>query len=373
LAISFSSLVLLKHLFAPLALPFAFHLLINYCNIFHINSAQTLFQSVFRFTHLLGIALVALTVAFLPFIHNIQNSLLPPSPCPAESAISTYICTAHLGQIFSRLFPFGRGLVHAYWAPNFWALYLCSDKVLTLVSKRLGVLQPSVPFISGHSSTSGIVGDFSLNYLPRVSPALSLSLVCLVSLPAVLTLALPPSKETKNRLIQVVQFVALSNFMFGYHVHEKAYLVALIPSALMLTLTTTTTPPPDASPWNKKKNSETSSSDYLPPLSVQRVSLCFMQCSAAGIVGLFPLFTGPMETILKASISISSITLTILLLRHTISPLYLRYFFRDTIQFPLPSPSPSSSLRYETLKRISRLCVCCVSVCVCVCLFAEFI
>ncbi|CAG8586681.1 uncharacterized protein OCT59_020154 [Rhizophagus irregularis] len=65
-----------------------------------------------------------------------------------------------LGQVLSRLFLFKRRFCHAYWAPNFWALYSAADlaKLLgwTLNESAIG------------SITSGLIEDVNSALLPQV-------------------------------------------------------------------------------------------------------------------------------------------------------------------------------------------------------------
>ena len=64
------------------------------------------------------------------------------------------------------MFPFGRGLCHAYWAPNFWVFYIILDKGLAFLLRKLGfnIQAPAASF------TGGLVGDSSpFAILPSVT------------------------------------------------------------------------------------------------------------------------------------------------------------------------------------------------------------
>ena len=135
LAASFSALVLLKHLFVPMAPAFAVYLIRHHCFVTTTapnndnKSDTTITFSTTRFMQLVAIAVVALSIAIGPFIH--REALLTTASEASSSWLKKYSLAAsvQLGQMLTRLFPFGRGLVHAYWAPNVWAIYCFFDKV----------------------------------------------------------------------------------------------------------------------------------------------------------------------------------------------------------------------------------------------------
>ena len=105
----FAALLCLKHIYLYLAPAYFVFLLRAYC-----LSPQSMFKLQFANTLKLGLGLlVVFGTAFGPFIYWGQ-----------------------FDQVLTRLFPFSRGLCHAYWAPNIWALYSFSDRVL-IYSKSL--------------------------------------------------------------------------------------------------------------------------------------------------------------------------------------------------------------------------------------------
>lgn len=99
----FAALLCLKHIYLYLAPAYFVFLLRTYC-----LSRSSIFQIQFNNCIKLGSGLLLVFgAAFGPFAYWGQ-----------------------LDQVLTRLFPFSRGLCHAYWAPNVWAMYSFSDRVL---------------------------------------------------------------------------------------------------------------------------------------------------------------------------------------------------------------------------------------------------
>jgi alpha-1,3-glucosyltransferase len=99
----FAALLCLKHIYLYLAPAYFVYLLRAYClgtkSIFHIKFANAL---------KLGSGIVAVFGA----------------------AFGPYVYWGQIQQLLGRLFPFSRGLCHAYWAPNVWAMYSFTDRIL---------------------------------------------------------------------------------------------------------------------------------------------------------------------------------------------------------------------------------------------------
>lgn len=101
--ILFAVLLCLKHIYLYLSLAYFVYLLRAYC-----LDPKSVFRPQFGNILKLGLSVIGVFgIAFGPFAH--WNQLL---------------------QLKDRLFPFSRGLCHAYWAPNVWAMYSFADRVL---------------------------------------------------------------------------------------------------------------------------------------------------------------------------------------------------------------------------------------------------
>ncbi|KAJ7393087.1 hypothetical protein OS493_008385 [Desmophyllum pertusum] len=105
------------------------------------------------------------------------------------ASFGPFIAMGQLPQVLSRLFPFKRGLCHAYWAPNFWALYNALDKAVAISGSKAGFL-PKDLMNKQASMTGGLVGQSEHLILPPVPPIVTMILSLLSVLPAFCTCGL---------------------------------------------------------------------------------------------------------------------------------------------------------------------------------------
>ncbi|KAL2491344.1 putative dolichyl pyrophosphate Glc1Man9GlcNAc2 alpha-1 [Abeliophyllum distichum] len=171
----FAVLLCFKHLFAVAAPVYFVYLFRHYCRGGFVKGSG-------RLVVMGSVVLAVFAVAYGPFVYYGQ-----------------------IQQVFRRMFPFGRGLCHAYWAPNFWP--------------------PTASF------TGGLVGDSSpFAVLPTITPLITLITVLLAISPCLIKTWRDPQPRMVTRW---VAYAYTCGFLFGWHVHEKASLHFVIPLSII--------------------------------------------------------------------------------------------------------------------------------------------
>ncbi|PNS15949.1 hypothetical protein CAC42_4350 [Sphaceloma murrayae] len=198
--ITFAALLCMKHIYLYLAPAYFVFLLRAYC-----LSKKNMFMPQFGNCIKLGVGILAVfAAAFGPFVYWGQTD-----------------------QLISRLFPFSRGLCHAYWAPNVWAMYSFTDRVLIYLAPylKLPIHEEAV-----NSVTRGLVGDTAFAVLPDITPRMTFVLTLAAQIPPLVKVFFQP---TWDNFVGGLTLCGYASFLFGWHVHEKAVLLVVIPFSLL--------------------------------------------------------------------------------------------------------------------------------------------
>ncbi|KAK7061626.1 alpha-1,3-glucosyltransferase [Favolaschia claudopus] len=210
-----------------------------------------------------------------------------------------FIVMGQIPQILLRLFPFTRGLNHAYWAPNVWALVTAADRVLLRYVSRTGA-EVAIN-LSGVASTSrGLVGDTVFAVLPTIKPIHTFIITVACQSIALVKLWFTP---TYKSFLTALTLCGYASFLFGWHVHEKAILLVLVPLSL---------------------------------LAAERHAYfrTFILVSVAGVFSLFPLIFTPGESVVKVLYSVLWLLLVYLPLTRRVYeyPRSLSFVIIDTLE-----------------------------------------
>ncbi|KAK8799926.1 hypothetical protein WA588_002747 [Blastocystis sp. NMH] len=195
-----------KHLFCFQAPIFLVFLLRTYC-----------FDSSLRFSfrHFFQLAAIVLAIFFFSLYPVLRGNI-----------------PANLRQFLSRLFPFQRGIIHSYWAPNLWALYAGIDRILAALLPALCRLRGvfcHIPVLPSNTA-DGRVEIATFSVLPEVSSILTILLMLGSYIPVILSLWRRGDKKAFLRSVSLTTFLY---FLCGWHVHEKAILPTVILCGLL--------------------------------------------------------------------------------------------------------------------------------------------
>ncbi|ESK97530.1 dolichyl glycosyltransferase [Moniliophthora roreri MCA 2997] len=191
------------------------------------------------------------------------------------ASLGPFIVIGQIPQLISRLFPFTRGLNHAYWAPNAWALVTALDRVLLRYIQKTG-LNVSIN-ASGVASTSrGLVGDTVFAVIPNIKPIHTFTITLAFQSIILTKLWMRP---TYKSFVTALTLCGYTSFMFGWHVHEKAVLLVLVPLSLLAA-------------------------------ERQAYFRTFILASVAGVFSLFPLLFTPAESVVKVVYSLAWLLFT---------------------------------------------------------------
>ena len=195
----FAKVIVLALIFSP-AFLFLDHIHFQYNGpltsllVFSLSEAPTSpLLSAFFFTCLLSFKHIYLYLAPAYFFYLLRTFCLSPSFRPQflnaiklgsvvlgtlALAFGPFIAMGQTEIVLKRLFPFQRGLCHAYWAPNFWALYSFGDRLAIQVAPLLGwdIWNEKAKA----SLTRGLVGDSSFAVLPEITSRMTF-IVTLIS------------------------------------------------------------------------------------------------------------------------------------------------------------------------------------------------
>jgi alpha-1,3-glucosyltransferase len=233
-AVTFAILLNFKHIYLYAAPAYFLFLFFRYCYNVQLNvgtimkSTPNVISNTFnllrnvRFIQLGFSVIFVFLLSFGPFV--IMSQLESPKP----SLLS------QIKHILARMFPFERGLTHAYWCPNFWALYNMADKLCIVAAKRIF----KMPIDATSQFSGGLVG---LNQgahvlLPTIRPGLTILLSGITAALSCL-LVLRKREITKDPtrvLLECILHSSFAFYSFGWHVHEKAIIMILVPLSLLI-------------------------------------------------------------------------------------------------------------------------------------------